>query len=65
MAKNHYAIAAEKRHYANRKVVCGVCVVDSDEQLGFSFADRTCGRCSKEVDVGIVVSEPRERRSKI
>ena len=65
MAKNHYAIAAEKRHYSNRKIICGVCIQDSDEQLGFSFQPRACQRCETHVEVGIVISEPRERRSKI
>jgi hypothetical protein len=65
MAKNYYAIAAEKRHFSNRKIICGMCVRDSDEQLGFSFTARACQRCEKEVEVGIVVQEPRERRSKI
>ena len=54
-----------KKDVATRAIVCGTCVLPSDEHLGFSFSARPCSRCQKPIDAGIVVQGPKQiKRSK-
>lgn len=55
-----------KKDVATRAIVCGACILPTDEQLGFSFSERPCSRCQRPIGAGLVVQEPREikRRKK-
>jgi len=60
----HSVPASVKKRFDNRSVVCAPCIQPQDEQLGFSFTSRECGRCEAAIEVGVVVMQPQERRSK-
>jgi hypothetical protein len=44
-----------KKIYEGRLHLCGKCIAPSDTQLGFSHAERKCGRCGKKLQMLVVV----------
>lgn len=47
-----------------RIVICASCHQAGDDVLGSTFASRTCARCQKSIEAGVVVQLPAPMRYK-